>query len=160
MRTRDFPQSPITPGIVNVEIFKCLGKLHQRLAPGGAGSPDGVGGRGEGGKGVGKFLSLNIKKKNLKFQSFKVSKFQSYRDSKNKFNVFGRILIPYYQISISRFLEDTDAIFKIFRRILDGSSRCFWPRLFQFFKVSISEILKFQKKWFGVFLNYLRYPVI
>ena len=43
---------------------------------------------------------------------FLVSKFPSFKDSKT-FNILWKILIPYYHISISCFLEDFDPIFQI-----------------------------------------------
>ena len=58
---------------------------------------------------------------NKKFLGFLVSKFlgfnwfvQSFKDSKI-ISCFWKILIPYYQNSISCFLEDIDPIFKIFK---------------------------------------------
>ena len=56
-----------------------------------------------------------------RFQSFLVLKSQSFKDAKTS-NILWKISIPYYQISMSCFLADTDPIFKIFKNLLDGSS--------------------------------------
>ena len=49
-----------------------------------------------------------------KVQSSRVPKFRSFKDSKNANH--RKILISYYQHSISCFLDDVDPIFKIFRK--------------------------------------------
>ena len=50
------------------------------------------------------------------FVRFLVSEFQSFEDSKNHLMFLGKRLIPYYQNSISCFLEDIDPVFKIFKK--------------------------------------------
>ena len=63
----------------------------------------------------------------LKFLGFLASWLQSFKDSKyqKSFNVYWKILIPHYQISISCFLKEIDPIFKIFEIVLDRSSDLF-----------------------------------
>ena len=61
---------------------------------------------------VSKFQSFRVSN----FQSFQVSKFQRFRDSKVPFNASGKILLPYYQKSISCFLEDIGPTFTIFEK--------------------------------------------
>ena len=74
-----------------------------------------------------------------KFRSFKVSKFQRFEDSKfQNLHLMSclRILFPYYQHSISCFLEDIDPIFKIPKNLLVGSLGLFSPPLFKHFQHS------------------------
>ena len=52
------------------------------------------------------------------FLGFEVSKFQRFEI----IQCFWRMLVPYYQISMSCFLVDDDLISKLFKIVLDGSS--------------------------------------
>ena len=65
---------------------------------------------------------------------FQSSKFPKIQRFKNHLMSCLKILIPSYPISISCSLEDIDPIFKIFKKIQDGSSRNFGARLFQDFQ--------------------------
>ena len=62
------------------------------------------------------------------FLGFKVSRFQSFLVSKLRgfkvawFLGFDVLMFPYYQNSISCFLEDIDPVSKIFKNLLDGYS--------------------------------------
>ena len=71
-----------------------------------------------------------------KFQSFHASKIQSFKGSqfqryKNASNVCWKILIPYYHISISCFLEDIDPILPNFHFMFSGRS---WYHIQAFLK--------------------------
>ena len=89
-----------------------------------------------------------------KFLGLLVSKFQSSKDS----------MIPYYQTSISCFLENIDPISKIFKQYLDGYS-CFFghPSFPIFFNRFDFHFLRFVdndccENYSLFFLAYLTYP--
>ena len=91
----------------------------------------------------------------LKFQSFEVWKFQNLKVSKFQTNKTQKtccweILIPYYEVLISCFVEDFDPIFKILK-ILNGYSGLFGPHLSNRIEMSDSRYFEIsQKKSFGM----------
>ena len=119
-------------------------------------------------RGVGEFSHLKIEKfvgLSASWRlSFLVPKLQGFKVSKICTMFRWRILIQYYQISISCFLEDIDLIFKIFKKLLDESSEFVGLRLFQTCqKQHDVQIVRFPNIIFfendsGPFLNHLKYP--
>ena len=99
------------------------------------------------------FLYLEINK----LIAFKNSKSQSRRDSET-FNIYWNPLFPYYQMSISCFLEDIDPIFKISKNLLDGSSEIVglvFSNIFKNINFQHFEVYKHTtvQKLFGFFLG-------